>query len=231
MKNSIQFGLFILTFSVLLLIGYNIYLREVTPPEQKYTAFLHELNNNRITSVHFKGRWATSLDEYGRTYRTYVPDLDALIPQLVEKDISLSAEPDQDTQAAALAKYIILGMLIFGGWLLFSKRSGKQLPFAEITKSKRFSPVTTETVTFQDVAGIAEAKLELQEIVQFLKNPEKYRRIGARIPRGVLLQGSPGTGKTLLAKAIAGEADVAFFSLGGSDFVEMFVGRRSLTGS
>ncbi|WP_035274408.1 ATP-dependent zinc metalloprotease FtsH [Desulfogranum japonicum] len=224
MKNSIQFGLFILTFSVLLLIGYNIYLREITPPEQKYTDLLHELENKRILSVHFKGGWATTKDEYGRTYRTYVPDLQTLIPQLISKNITLSAEPDQEAGTAAFMKYVLLAMLVFGGWLLFSNRSGKKLPFAENTRSKRFSPVTTDTVTFEDVEGIAEAKLELQEIVQFLKNPEKYREIGARIPRGVLLQGSPGTGKTLLAKAIAGEADVAFFSLGGSDFVEMFVG-------
>ena len=117
---------------------------------------------------------------------------------------------------------VLIGVIVFL-WLLFSRRGGMQRGALSFGKS-RAREVSNETVTFKDVAGVDEAVEELQEVVDFLSNPDRYGRLGARIPKGVLLLGPPGTGKTLLARAVAGEAKVPFFQMSGSDFVEMFVG-------
>lgn len=224
MKNQIQLGLLILTFACIVLLGYNVYLRETTPPEQPYTDFLQAVEQGDIAQVHLRGQQLTGTYTSGREFSTYSPDLSGLLSLLVAKDIAVSAEPAAENSVLTFFKIMLPISMLYGAWLIFHRRSSSHSSPFNLGKQSRFTPVQTETVTFQDVAGIAEAKVELLEIVEFLQQPEKYSRLGASIPKGVLLQGSPGTGKTLLAKAIAGEAAVAFFSLGGSDFVEMFVG-------
>ena len=222
MKNQIQLGLLLLTLTAIAVFGYNVYLRETTPPQRAYTEFLADLRQGNVAKVHFRGQALTGEDSASRPFGTFVPDVGALVPRLLEKEVVITGEAEATTGVADAFKTLLPFLLILGGWLIFSKKSFK----GELTagRGSRFTPVKGERITFKDVAGITEAKEELQEIVEFLKHPEKYSRLGGRIPKGVLLQGAPGTGKTLLAKAIAGEASVAFFSMGGSDFVEIFAG-------
>ena len=223
MRNPVQLGLWLLTLTAVAVFGYNVYLRENTPPERSYTDFFNDLKQDNINSVHFHGQMLTGTDSAGRPFGTFVPDVAAITPLLIEHKVVVTGEAVLASEGSALLKTLLPLVLIFGGWLIFSKKSLKS-EFASGGKGSRFTPIKGERITFEDVAGITEAKEELQEIVEFLKNPEKYSRLGGRIPKGVLLQGSPGTGKTLLARAIAGEASVSFFSIGGSDFVEMFAG-------
>ncbi len=223
MRNPIQLGLWLLTITAVVVFAYNVYLRENTPPERSYTEFVSDLRQNNIASVHFHGQMLTGTDSAGRAFGTFVPDVAAITPLLVEQKVIITGEAVLPSESSEIFKMLLPLVLIFGGWLVLSKRSLKS-EFAGSGKGSRFTPIKSERITFADVAGITEAKEELQEIVEFLKNPEKYSRLGGRIPKGVLLQGAPGTGKTLLAKAIAGEASVSFFSIGGSDFVEMFAG-------
>ena len=222
MKNPVQLGLWLLALTALGVFGYNVYLRENTPPQRAYTEFLAELQQGAIAKVHIQGQTITGEDAAGRAFGAFVPDVAGLTPLLVEKGVVVTGEQASPSGLADAFKTLLPVLLILGGWLIFSKRSFKG-DFAA-GRDSRFTPIKSERVAFADVAGITEAKEELQEIVEFLKNPTKYSRLGGRIPKGVLLQGAPGTGKTLLAKAIAGEASVAFFSMGGSDFVEIFAG-------
>ncbi len=222
MKNPVQFGLLLLTLTAIGILGYNVYLRETTPPQRSYTEFLADLRQGNIRKVHFKGQTLVGEDASGRPFGTFVPDAALLLPELQAREVTISGEAVVASGMAEGFKALLPVVLIMAGWMIFSRRSSKG--DAAAGRGARFTPVRGERVTFEDVAGITEAKEELQEIVEFLKNPQKYSRLGGRIPRGVLLQGAPGTGKTLLAKAIAGEASVAFFSMGGSDFVEIFAG-------
>ena len=222
MRNHVQLGLLLLTLTAIGVFGYNVYLRETTPPQRAYTEFLADVHQGAIKSVHFLGNTLTGEDTAGRPFGTFVPDTASLLPVLLEHKVSITGETEPAGGVTELFKALLPFALILAGWLIFSKRAGKGDFVAG--RDSRFTPVHSERITFADVAGIVEAKEELQEIVDFLKTPEKYSRLGGRIPKGVLLQGAPGTGKTLLAKAIAGEASVAFFSMGGSDFVEMFAG-------
>ncbi len=224
MRNSVQLGLLLLTITALSVFGYNIYLRETTPPSRSYTEFLAELREGTIAKVHMQGGALTGEDQAGRPFATFVPDVAALLPLLEEKQVQITAEAEAATGAVDFFKALLPLILLFGGWLIFSKKQLGGAAHSGSGRSSRFTPIESDRVTFKDVAGISEATEELQEVVEFLKNPTKYSRLGGRIPKGVLLQGAPGTGKTLLAKAIAGEASVAFFSMGGSDFVEIFAG-------
>ena len=222
MKNNIQTGLWMLLLTGIAIIAYNITVRETTAPEQPYTQFLTELQEDKISKIHLKGGAITGEDVLGRRFSSYSPDVASLIPLLGKHQVEISAEAPASGTLASSLKSMIPMILILGAWFIFTRNKagggfGKD-------KATRFIPVTNSPVTFKDVAGIAEARAELKEVVDFLKYPEKFSRLGGKIPKGVLLQGPPGTGKTLLAKAIAGEASVPFFSMGGSDFVEMFVG-------
>ena len=222
MKNNIQIGLWMLLLTGIGVLGYNIYIKETTPPGQPYTEFLEELRQNRILKVHLKGGLVKGEDTIGRSFTTYAPDVDNLMPVLIEHGVQISAEAPADNGFGGVLKSMMPMALILGAWFIFTRnKSGSG--FAK-DKGARFTPSSDSRVTFSDVAGIAEARVELEEIVDFLQHPDKFSRLGGHIPKGVLLQGPPGTGKTLLAKAIAGEASVPFFSMGGSDFVEMFVG-------
>ena len=159
-------------------------------------------------------------------FKTFAPKDPELIKLLRSKGIKIYAKPDEDSTWAQVFLSLVPMLLLIGVWIFFMHQmqggSGKVLSFGK--SRARLMSISQGKVTFEDVAGIEEAKEELAEIVEFLRDPKKFTSLGGRIPKGVLLVGSPGTGKTLLARAIAGEADVPFFSISGSDFVEVFVG-------
>jgi cell division protease FtsH len=213
-------GLFIST-------GALFYHLENKLPRLTYNEFLSSLEKNEIAEVHLKGGNISLADIYGRKFSTFSPDTSSLLPRLTEKKVIITAEADRSNAYISLITITLpIGLFLFIAWLIFMKsQEGEKKEQSEFVKNKVIDFSTLKKpVTFDDVAGIPEAKQELREIVEFLLNPQRFKRLGANIPKGVLLQGPPGTGKTLLAKAIAGEAKVPFFSFSGSDFVEMFVG-------
>jgi len=199
--------------------------------ELTYTEFLEKVElsgDKQIHLVTIQGRWVYGVNAEGDKFKTYMPEHPGFIDILMENDVTIESKEERIPWYQTGIAQIVLLVLMFGFFWFFIMRQmqsqgpGKALTFG---KSKaRLIDETNKKVTFNDVAGIDEAKDEVQEIVDFLRAPKKFTRLGGRIPRGVLLLGSPGTGKTLLARAIAGEADVPFFTISGSDFVEMFVG-------
>ena len=222
MNNRLQTGLLLLLFSALGLVGYNVYLRETTPPERSYNAFLAALDEGGISKVHVEGHILTAEENSRAAFRTYVPDIGILLPRLLANNVAITGEDSASSPASAFISFFIPVVFLTGLWLVFFRRDGNQLKKHAL--SSRFIPAKNQRVTFADVAGVIEVIEEVEEVVAFLKNPEKFSRLGGRPPKGILLQGVPGTGKTLLAKAIAGEASVSFYSIGGSDFVEIFAG-------
>jgi cell division protease FtsH len=194
-----------------------------------YSEFMAAVESGQVDKVTIKGNKIIGeyADSDAKTFTTVVPDDPDLLKKLEAKKVKISAEQVADTPGlgAILISWFPL-ILILGLWIFFMRQmqsgGGKAMSFGK-SKAKLLME-DQHRVTFNDVAGIDEAKEELQEIIEFLQEPKKFTKLGGRIPKGVLLIGAPGTGKTLLAKAIAGEADVPFFSISGSDFVEMFVG-------
>ena len=190
-----------------------------------YSEFLGMVERGNVVQVTIQGDNISGLSAQG-PFRTYAPKDPELIRLLRSKEVKITAKPEDDSSWFQVLLSWVPMLLLIGVWIFFMRQmqvgGGKALSFG---KSKaRLMTDSQEKVTFQDVAGIEEAKEELQEIIEFLRDPRKFTRLGGRIPKGVLLVGAPGTGKTLLARAIAGEAGVPFFSISGSDFVEMFVG-------
>ena len=190
-----------------------------------YSEFLSMVERGNVVQVTIQGENLSGISSQG-PFRTYAPKDPELIKLLRSKEVKISAKPEEDSNWFQLFLSWVPMLLLIGVWVFFMRQmqvgGGKALSFG---KSKaRLMTDSQEKVTFNDVAGIDEAKEELQEIIEFLRDPRKFTRLGGRIPKGVLLVGAPGTGKTLLARAIAGEAAVPFFSISGSDFVEMFVG-------
>jgi cell division protease FtsH len=193
-----------------------------------FSAFLNEVEQGHVHDVIIQGPEIHGTYSDGRSFQTYAANDPNLVSRLYNKGVSISAKPQQDPVpwfVSLLVSWLPFIALI-GVWIFLSRQmqgaGGKALGFG-----KSRAKLLTEAhgrVTFEDVAGVDEAKQDLQEIVEFLRDPGKFQRLGGRIPRGVLLVGPPGTGKTLLARAIAGEANVPFFTISGSDFVEMFVG-------
>lgn len=220
--NPIQLGLTLITLTILGMIGYNAWLLETTPPELVYSDFLEQLEENRIASVHIRGGELRGEDVAGYTFTTFAPDIGSLLPRLILHKILITTEKERTSLDRVLPPLLLL-IIGVGISLLFWRRRDRPSHAWEKNELS-INPAQTDRVTFKDVAGIDEVSEELIELVDFLKNHQKYNLLGGRIPKGVLLQGPPGTGKTLLARAIAGEASVPFFSLGGSDFVEMFAG-------
>ncbi len=221
--TQIQTGLLVLLLTFLGVVGYNVYLHETTPNEISYTDFVEQVQNDKIKTIHLKGGSVKGEDISKREFCSFIPDVPSILPLLNEKSVLITAEKDDENFGGAL-KSMLPVFLILGGYLIFSRmQKGGKSGFAK-GKGGSFHPIKSTNLTFDDVAGISEARVELVEVVESLKHPDKFSSLGGYIPKGVLLQGPPGTGKTLLAKAIAGEASVPFYSIGGSDFVEMFVG-------
>ena len=193
-----------------------------------FSNFLDEVEAGRVVEVQIQGNNITGVLADGKTFNTYSPNYPELVEKLSSKSISIIATPLEDKMPSLLG--ILLSwfpmLLLIGVWIFFMRQmqggKGGAMGFGR-SKAKLLNEAQGK-VTFNDVAGVEEAKEEVEEIVEFLKDPKKFSRLGGKIPKGALLIGPPGTGKTLLAKAIAGEANVPFFSISGSDFVEMFVG-------
>jgi cell division protease FtsH len=191
-----------------------------------YTEMLNYLNSGEITEVTIQGDAVTGKMTSGSTFKTYTPKDDDLIRQFREKGVKITAKPRDESPWYMIFVSWLPFLLLIGVWIFFMRQmqsgGGKAMSFGK--SRARLVTDKSKKVTFADVAGVNEAKAELEEVIDFLKDPKKYTKLGARIPKGLLLVGPPGTGKTLLARAIAGEADVPFMSISGSDFVEMFVG-------
>ena len=190
-----------------------------------YSDFLSMVESGNVISITIQGDNLSGMSAQG-PFKTFAPKDPELINLLRSKGVKISAKPHEDSSWFHVFLSWVPMLLLIGVWIFFMRQmqvgGGKALSFGK--SRARLMTDSQEKVTFEDVAGIEEAKEELEEIIDFLRDPKKFTRLGGRIPKGVLLVGAPGTGKTLLARAIAGEADVPFFSISGSDFVEMFVG-------
>jgi len=199
-----------------------------TAQQVAYSDFLNEVGAGHVRDVVIQGRTVSGQLSDGRTFQTYTPEDPALVSRLTDKGVRVVARADE-SDVNPLFHYLLSWfpmLLLIGVWVFFMRQmqsgGGRAMGFG-----KSRAKLLTEKqgrITFEDVAGIDEAKAELEEIVEFLRDPQKFQRLGGKIPKGCLLVGPPGTGKTLLARAIAGEANVPFFTISGSDFVEMFVG-------
>jgi len=193
-----------------------------------YSSFLGKVKEGTVREVNVAGDVVTGILTNGDKFRTYAPADPQLTDRLLEKGVIINARPEEGPSIWMVLLYQSLPFLLFLGIAFFvlrqmQKNSGSGAMGFGKSRAKMLTQKEGR-VTFDDVAGIDEAREELQEIVEFLKDPTKFARLGGKIPKGALLMGSPGTGKTLLARAIAGEAGVPFFTISGSDFVEMFVG-------
>jgi cell division protease FtsH len=192
-----------------------------------YSEFLAMVADERVDEVVIQGQELTVKDTQGDRFKVYAPDDPDLIATLRSKGVHIGAKPPAESPwyMSVLVSWFPM-LILIGVWIFFMRQmqsgGGKAMSFGK--SRARLNSDQSAKVTFEDVAGIDEAKEELGEIVDFLRDPKKFTRLGGRIPKGVLLMGPPGTGKTLLARAIAGEAGVPFFTISGSDFVEMFVG-------
>ena len=195
--------------------------------EITYSQFRGDTNEGRVQSVVISGQEITGKYEDGTRFRTVAPENADYVTLLEDKGVSIQAQHDEEGMSflSVLISWFPMFLLI-AVWIFFMRQmqgaGGRAMGFGK-SKAKLLTEAHGR-VTFEDVAGVDEAKEDLEEIVEFLRDPQKFQRLGGRIPRGVLLVGPPGTGKTLLARAIAGEANVPFFTISGSDFVEMFVG-------
>ena len=230
MNNLRNLALWII-IALLLVFLFNLFQssgQRPAPTQMHYSAFTQQVAQGAIKSVTIQGNQITGELAGGAQFKTYSPDDPQLVSLLQAHKVDVNAQPSDDGMPSLFA--ILLNwvpMLLLIGvwiWVMRSMQSGggKAMGFG-----KSRAKLLTERqgrVTFEDVAGVDEAKEDLKEIVDFLRDPQKFQRLGGRIPKGVLLVGPPGTGKTLLARAIAGEANVPFFTISGSDFVEMFVG-------
>ncbi|MFV0474676.1 MAG: ATP-dependent zinc metalloprotease FtsH [Pikeienuella sp.] len=191
-----------------------------------FSDFLDRVEQKQIAEVAIDGEKVTGRTTDGLAFTTYRPLGEDIVPSLRAGDVNVTVEPQQEGGLLSTLGFWLPMLIIFAVWIFFLNRmQGGGRGAMSFGKSKaKLLTEKTGKVTFEDVAGIDEAKEELEEIVEFLKDPQKYSRLGGKIPKGALLVGPPGTGKTLLARAIAGEAGVPFFTISGSDFVEMFVG-------
>ncbi|MCD6430934.1 MAG: ATP-dependent zinc metalloprotease FtsH [Deltaproteobacteria bacterium] len=216
-----------LVICLIMIMVFNVFNNPgVAKHEISFSEFIELVDSGQISEVTIQGQNISGT--YGSTtFKTYTPDDPSLVKMLRDKGIRITAQPEDQSplwQSILISWFPML--LLIGVWIFFMRQmqggGGKAMSFGK-SRAKLLNK-DQKTVTFKDVAGIEEAKAELEEIINFLKEPKRFTRLGGKIPKGVLLVGAPGTGKTLLAKAIAGEAEVPFFSISGSDFVEMFVG-------
>jgi len=227
LKNLMMWGII-----VLLVVGlFQLFQQpkqNMVSEKMAFSTFLKNVEDGRVVQVEIKGNNIEGIMSDGSTFNTYTPNDPNLVEKLTSKGVSITATPQEDKMPSLLG--VLLSwfpmLLLIGVWIFFMRQmqggKGGAMGFGR-SKAKLLSEARGK-VTFNDVAGIDEAKEEVEEIVEFLRDPRKFRRLGGKIPKGALLIGPPGTGKTLLARAIAGEANVPFFTISGSDFVEMFVG-------
>ena len=217
---------------MVLLVGvvliWNVSQFQTMDDAMPFSEFLRQVDAGEVESVELAGNEISGILRGGARFRSYAPpQYEGLVNGLVERDVAVTARESATSPWATLLYSWAPILLIIAFWVFFMRQmqgggGSSALSFGK-SRAKLLSS-TQKKVTFRDVAGVEEPKEELQEIIEFLKEPQKFQRLGGRIPRGVLLMGPPGTGKTLLARAVAGEANVPFFSISGSDFVEMFVG-------
>ncbi len=217
-----------MVLGLLFLLLFQIFSQQqVRDPERDYSDFAAALDEGRVAEVVIQGKVIRGRFHNGERFSTYDPGDTDLVVRLKEQGVQIQAKPEEgDPWYVILLVQWFPMLLLIGVWIFFMRQmqvgGGKAMSFGK--SRARLLTEAQEKHTFADVAGVQEAKEELEEIIAFLKDPKKFTKLGGRIPKGVLLVGPPGTGKTLLARAIAGEAGVPFFSISGSDFVEMFVG-------
>ncbi len=228
--NFRNFALWVIVFLlvVALVMLFQNPSQHVAAQDITFSQLLSDVDQGRVREVTISGNEINGHFTDNRTFATYAPNDPTLVQTLYKKNVAISAKPPSDGNSW-LVTLLVNGLPLIaflGVWIFLSRQmqgaGGKAMGFGK-SKAKLLTEAHGR-VTFEDVAGVDEAKEDLQEIVEFLRDPQKFQRLGGRIPRGVLLVGPPGTGKTLLARAIAGEANVPFFTISGSDFVEMFVG-------
>lgn len=217
-----------LVISLVFVMMYHLFSQpKVSQTEIIYSEFLANVEKSNVSEVTIQGENITGKLANGTIFKTYAPKDAGVVALLKDKGVRISAKPVDDSPwyMTLLVSWLPM-LLLIGVWIFFMRQmqsgGGKAMSFGK--SRARLINDKSKKVTFVDVAGVEEAKAELQEVIDFLRDPKKYTRLGGRIPKGLLLVGPPGTGKTLLARAIAGEADVPFLSISGSDFVEMFVG-------
>jgi cell division protease FtsH len=217
---------------VLIILAWNVFKTGAAAVEEiTFSRFLSQVNQGHIQKVtirgeEIRGQYAPSSGKRDTVFKTYAPNYPKLVEDLEAKGVEIEVTPIKDSSlVSALVMYGPL-ILLVAIWFVIMRQmqagGNKALSFGK-SRAKLLTP-TQKKVTFKDVAGVEEAKVELQEIIEFLRDPQKFQKLGGKIPKGVLLMGPPGTGKTLLARSVAGEANVPFFTISGSDFVEMFVG-------
>jgi len=227
LKNLMMWGLIV----VLVMGLFQLFQKpnkNMVSDKMPFSEFLKNIDDGRVIQVEIKGNNIEGILADGSVFNTYAPNDPNLVEKLTSKGVTITASPIEDKMPSLLG--ILLSwfpmLLLIAVWVFFMRQMqggrGGAMGFGK-SKAKLLSEARGK-VTFKDVAGIDEAKEEVEEIIEFLRDPRKFKRLGGKIPKGALLIGPPGTGKTLLAKAIAGEADVPFYTISGSDFVEMFVG-------
>jgi cell division protease FtsH len=202
--------------------------RQVAQSSMEYSQFMEEVGKGSISKVVIEGRVLKATTSDGRKLTSYAPPDLWMVSDLLKHGVKIEAKPEEE-QSFLMSIFVswFPMLLLIGVWVFFMRQmqgGGRGGAFSFGKSKARLLDESTNSITFADVAGCDEAKEEVSELVDFLRDPSKFQKLGGRIPKGVLLVGNPGTGKTLLAKAIAGEAKVPFFSISGSDFVEMFVG-------
>ncbi len=228
--NFRNFALWVIIGLVLIAL-FNLFQnsgQRVAGHDISYSQFLTDVDQGRVRNVVISGQQIAGVYTDGGAFQTFAPEDPELVKRLEDRGVAITAKPPSEGGQSLIGMLVswLPMFLILAVWIFFMRQmqgtGGKALGFGK-SKAKLLTEAHGR-VTFEDVAGVDEAKEDLQEIVEFLRDPQKFQRLGGRIPRGVLLVGPPGTGKTLLARAIAGEANVPFFTISGSDFVEMFVG-------
>ena len=229
MNNMLKNLVIWLVIGLVLMTVFNQFnTRQTARSPLEYSQFLDEVKAGRIAKVTIEGRQLKATTTEGKSVVSYSPGDIWLVSDLLKYGVKVEAKPEEEP---SLLMNIFVSwfpmLLLIGVWIFFMRQmqgGGRGGAFSFGKSKARMLDESTNTVTFADVAGCEEAKEEVSELVDFLRDPTKFQKLGGRIPKGVLLMGAPGTGKTLLARAVAGEANVPFFSISGSDFVEMFVG-------
>lgn len=230
-QNYKNLALWLIIILMLFFIVNKFSVPQASKVELNYSQLMNYIKTGVVTNVKIRGNtvfgdFTDPKDSKKKEFNTLIPDDPELIKMMREQNVEIEVKPEDQNQWMNFFIYWLPIILLIAFWIFFMKQmqvgGGKAMSFGK-SRAKLLTE-NQQKVTFEDVAGIDEAKEELQEIIEFLKAPKKFTKLGGRIPKGVLLMGGPGTGKTLLARAIAGEAGVPFFSISGSDFVEMFVG-------